>query len=716
MDLNAALRGVAATVASRTGRSLREPEIIILTGTWRGLTYQQIAAGSEYSTNYLMRDVAPKLWKRLSSVFCQSIGKTNFRVVIESQEISSESSPTLTLDQTDSQSIDQIAEPMPRQASTARSSSLEDTLNLSYGDRNYGSERESESIGFLGLDFGPGPLGTSFQREPIEVEKQWQAVSPTVLSAASLRPVPIYGYEEDLARIEQWLAEAADESGSQSRLIGHLIGIWGLRGIGKTLLVETAIARQGERFDQIVWRSLRDMPTVNELSISILSSLGLDFQPAQAVDQLLQTLTHRPLLLVMEDVESILEPNCLAGDYRSTYQSATRQSATYQSHDYRNYRDFFKAIADTCSCVLLVGIEGPAEIVREGYSAQPAMRSHFLTRLSESGAIALLQAESLTMPDQWPALIERYQAHPLALKLAARIIKDIFNGRVDTFLSESSPLFNDIFSLFDPSFARLSETEISIFYWLASQDGPLSLAELKQSLTLQLRAAELISALDSLKQRSLLTIDRQSDPPSFYLPELVKTFAIQKLVSQFSSSEPPPSYLPPPLSGTNFPIEPVINLSATVANRPTHLSWWFQNQIDSEWQTLDWLFESASQPTMRLRSAFHLRDQAFLKRFKPINFSSFSNAVRVLLIVAVSRDTPDLYKVCVQVQPKKDDGSLPQQLLLKLLNMNQNVLATVHAKAEDTYLQLPYFRGEQSNSFIIELSINSASHCETFII
>ncbi|MEM9946478.1 MAG: hypothetical protein AAF810_10490, partial [Cyanobacteria bacterium P01_D01_bin.36] len=68
MDLDAALRWVNTSMSAHAGHALREPEIIILKGTWRGLTYEQMAGDSEYSTNYLMRDVAPKLWKQLSGV------------------------------------------------------------------------------------------------------------------------------------------------------------------------------------------------------------------------------------------------------------------------------------------------------------------------------------------------------------------------------------------------------------------------------------------------------------------------------------------------------------------------------------------------------------------------------------------------------------------------------------------------------------------------
>ena len=67
MDLNAVLTWLNAAVINSTGHDLREPELVILTGTWYGITYEQMASNSDYSTNYLMRDVAPKLWKQLSN-------------------------------------------------------------------------------------------------------------------------------------------------------------------------------------------------------------------------------------------------------------------------------------------------------------------------------------------------------------------------------------------------------------------------------------------------------------------------------------------------------------------------------------------------------------------------------------------------------------------------------------------------------------------------
>ena len=84
MDLETALKFVNSVLKEKSSKSLRIPEIIVFRGTWQGMTYENMASLSTYSPNYLMRDVAPKLWKLLSATFEESIGKTNLRVKISS--------------------------------------------------------------------------------------------------------------------------------------------------------------------------------------------------------------------------------------------------------------------------------------------------------------------------------------------------------------------------------------------------------------------------------------------------------------------------------------------------------------------------------------------------------------------------------------------------------------------------------------------------------
>lgn len=80
VDLEIALEFVNGVLVRQTGKKLRTPEITIFRGTWQGMTYEQMAKASDYSANYLMRDIAPKFWKLLSATFKENIGKNNLRI------------------------------------------------------------------------------------------------------------------------------------------------------------------------------------------------------------------------------------------------------------------------------------------------------------------------------------------------------------------------------------------------------------------------------------------------------------------------------------------------------------------------------------------------------------------------------------------------------------------------------------------------------------
>ncbi|MEL6553179.1 MAG: DUF1822 family protein [Cyanobacteria bacterium J06621_11] len=676
VDLNAALKWVDAAVTTHGGNSLREPEIVILKGTWRGLTYEQMANDSEYSTNYLMRDVAPKLWKQLSNVFARSVGKTNFRVALESYAAANANLEPDVLSVADAD-LGIVSAGSP-----------------GFADEALAARRRESEQGWLTESAG-----------------RWGAVGASLLSAASMSPGVMYGYDAPLRQLRYWLEESAEMEGRS-----HLIGIWGLSGVGKTLLVETAVAQVGDRFEGLIWRSLQDQPTLSELSASILTSLGMVAPAAQATSQLLSVLSSRSLLIVLEGSEALLASGTLAGDYLSECQS---------------YGDFFQSVASTRSSIVLIGIEGPAELLRQGgYGGNENVRSLTLSGLSRAAAVSLLESENLLSPEQWPELIERYQGHPLALKSVARVIREIFNGHVDAFLRQSSTLFNGIFRLLSPSFERLSLPEINILYWMASYESALSLSELQQTLPLAFNSSELISALDSLKQRSLIDIQLQADPPTFQLPALVKVYTVHQFMGQFTSERDNRDArwsisamgAQPKATSAYPPVDTVIDLSPVPA-KPVQLSQWFQGQFDADWHSLDWLFESSLRPAMRLRSAYHLRDDNFLKRCKPITFSSApavdgsaTDVAKAVLLVAINQDSEDAYKVCVQAQPDRGNDVLPETLSLKLLDVNHHVLATVSAEQDDTFVQLPYFRGDIRETFIIELSLSGITRSETFVI
>lgn len=669
IDLADALEYANVAITKAGGLPLKAPEVVILKGTWRGLTYGQMAEESEYSTNYLMRDIAPKLWKQLSGVFGRSVGKTNFRIVLESYVETHTSAKPAT------------AIPVALKAHSATTS---------------------------------GPLSNYSSG-----------------LALSDRSSPLYGYETELAQIKQFLGAQKKEAQ------GRLVGIWGLNGIGKSLVCETIATQMGDQFDAVVWQSLKRKPRLNDFCTSVLAALGIA-PPTQSssleathrapvnqpVEQLLSVMAQCSILLIIEGADAILQSKTLVGDYLLEHQS---------------YSEFFQSAASSRSSILLTGTEGPADWISQA-DHHHKKQSIYLTGLDEASATALLADESLESPGHWPELINRYQGHPLALQSAARVIREMFNGRVDTFLQQPSVLFADIIRLLTPSFERLSPSELTVLYWLASQKGPLSLADIQQTLPSPMRSTELISALDSLKQRSYLTIQSETNPPTFYLPPLIKAYTLHRLVEQFNGSvqSPAETSLIAASSTSAFSppsAEPVITLS-TPTSQSVRLNQWFQGRFESEWHPLSQLFEAATPSSTRLRNTYHLRDETFIKRCKSIRLGAAYKstqsqsemqaeletqaeqaiAASVVLVVAIRQKAESLCEVYVQVQPSQGAHTLPQDLELRLLDAQQAPLATVQAVQADSFIQLPYFQGQSAEAFGLELVLGEGRHAETFII
>jgi hypothetical protein len=83
MNWEEGLEILDAVVFNKNNRHLKDVEIIILQGSWQGLSYDEIATNEGYAAKYLRQDVGFKLWKLLSEALGEEVSKTNFRAAIE---------------------------------------------------------------------------------------------------------------------------------------------------------------------------------------------------------------------------------------------------------------------------------------------------------------------------------------------------------------------------------------------------------------------------------------------------------------------------------------------------------------------------------------------------------------------------------------------------------------------------------------------------------
>ncbi|NIV46293.1 MAG: AAA family ATPase, partial [Gammaproteobacteria bacterium] len=306
-----------------------------------------------------------------------------------------------------------------------------------------------------------------------------------------------YGREAELAQLAGWLL--ADRC--------RLVAILGMGGLGKTALA-ARLTRQlagqaegghlaGASFERIIWRSLLNAPPLADILpeiVQFLSGQQVTEMPAsldQRLALLLTYLRQQRCLLVLDNLESILQSDERAGDYRPGYE---------------DYGQLIRRLGESehQSCLLLTSRERPQGFRRlEGDT--PLVRSLQLAGLAAEAGQQLLQGRGLAdVGSTAPALVERYSGNPLALKLIAETIQDLFGGDIDLFLAEETLIFDDIRAVLDQQFARLSPLEREIMIWLAVEREAISAQTIWGNLVYPPARRVFLEALRALQRRSLL--------------------------------------------------------------------------------------------------------------------------------------------------------------------------------------------------------------------
>lgn len=322
-----------------------------------------------------------------------------------------------------------------------------------------------------------------------------------------------YGRTKELETLEQWIL------GGKYRLIALL----GMGGIGKTAL-SVKLARQiQDEFDVVVWRSLRNAQPLQPLLIdliTVVSNQKTQDLPA-TVDglmvQLVEYLRNRRCLIVLDNFESILQQEGRAGTYRS---------------EYTGYEQLLRGIGESShqSCLVLTSREHPKGLaVKESQHAP--MRSLKLSGLDGEAASAVLQEKDIPISRDTQALLSQYAGNPLALKIVATTIQELFDGDVQLFLEQGTTVFGDIVDLLDQQFNRLSDLERHVMTWLAIAREPIALAALQRDLMPPVRSVALINALESLQRRSLIEkVSTGQQTAAFTQQPVVMEYVIDRLI------------------------------------------------------------------------------------------------------------------------------------------------------------------------------------------
>ena len=323
-----------------------------------------------------------------------------------------------------------------------------------------------------------------------------------------------YGRQAEADQLQRWLIE--DKC--------RLVGVLGMGGIGKTALVTHLAEQVEDHFEYLVWTSLRNASPLDE----VLSNWILFFSDQQVYDLpnevdkrlslLIDYLRQKRCLIVLDNAEAILQAGERAGHYRQGYEVYGRllQRLGESRHQ---------------SCLLLTSREKPREFGPLEGETGPVRTLRLVSIDTEAGQ-SILQDRGLSGSEEsWAALLDRYSGNPLALKLVAETVRELFFGDIAAFLDEEgdaygSAIFGGVHDLLAQQFERLSGLEQELLIWLAIEREPVGVDQLNDNLVGSVTRRELLETLRALHRRSLL----EQAEGSFTLQNVVMEFLTDYLI------------------------------------------------------------------------------------------------------------------------------------------------------------------------------------------
>lgn len=288
------------------------------------------------------------------------------------------------------------------------------------------------------------------------------------------------GRSKELNTLENWIFEDCCQ----------LVAIVGVAGIGKTNVsarfsqggvgksdLSFRLAQSIEnKFDYVIWRRLINAPTFEETITELIHFLS-DWQEVvlpETLDgqlkQLVYYLRLKRCLLIFDNFESILDKGSFVGKFREGFEK---------------YKKLLQYVGETSnqSCLIITSREKPEEVSRLEEIGAP-VRTLELEGLDVSEGKQLFKSlgDFSGTDTELSRLIKFYNGNPLALKLVAKHVECVFDGKLSGFLEKGHPVFSRIEEVLSWHFERLSQKEEEIMLWLAINHNPVLLNELKEDI------------------------------------------------------------------------------------------------------------------------------------------------------------------------------------------------------------------------------------------
>ena len=328
----------------------------------------------------------------------------------------------------------------------------------------------------------------------------------------------LYGRQQELALLTRWVVQEQCQ----------LVSVLGMGGMGKSALAVTLMRQIAPAFQVVVFRSVRDAPACQDLladCLHVLSPQPLPSLPPginQHIDVLMECLQTQRCLLVLDNLETLLQEQDAAGCMRPGYE---------------DYATLLHRVAQTPhqSCLLLTSREAPAAL-EHLESSQTCVHTLRLGGLTPDKCEQLLDERELAgSAHERERLAQRYVGNPLALKIVAETISELFGGEIGPFLKQDVVIFSSLCDLLAEQWTRLSTLEQALLIWLAIVREPLratDLHKLLMALVAPVAEEQVQEALQALQRRSL--VEQGKQPATFTLQSVVLEYVTEVLVERIS--------------------------------------------------------------------------------------------------------------------------------------------------------------------------------------
>lgn len=323
------------------------------------------------------------------------------------------------------------------------------------------------------------------------------------------------GRELDLNQLKSWIVTRHC----------RLVAVLGMGGLGKTWLAAKLVEELQGNFEQIIWFSLANAVSANDLIQDLIKSLlnrvNQEFksQPRNPISFILEFVHSHRCLLVFDQFESAFIPGKLAGLY-------DRQEIIYGELLHR------LATENHPSCCLVVSREKPQEITC--WEAENGrVQSLYLSGLNTQSALRLVSLQDLIGSNsEKEYFVNLYANNPLAINSVALTIKNLFQGNLTEFLATNVRLVSNIRDLLEEHLNRLCKEEKKLLDAIAVNEQLKQLRGVGKEVNFNLSMSKQLEVVESLQRRSLI----QLNSLQFCQESLLRPYILEKLIERVESN------------------------------------------------------------------------------------------------------------------------------------------------------------------------------------